>query len=913
MSTEVPREIILRGRSALEAYNKALAEGRTFDKRVPIMIIGEECSGKTSLMKSLRGELFKPDEKSTVGIDVGPSHFKVTTEIWKVGEESQTNLETRISFEHHAARETVKILMENEKEEKERAPDPKERIPIAKHSDNIPLDDTVSESASNDVTPFLSAVPSASSHTSEITSVSSSSTSSHPEEDSIPLNVGIEMEKIRENDNQVEDEDVYSVLWDFAGQSVYYTTHPLFLTSRAIYLLVNDLSQDPDKKKYVLKQDMYKTYEDKYDLKTSKDYLHFWVSSVASLASQQQVSSESEVQESVQEEEENDQEEQGSYQVSSESKVEESVREEQESNQQEQESYQVSSESKVEESVREEQESDQQEQESYQVSSESEVEESVREEQESNQQEQESYQVSSESKVEESVREEQESDQAKEESDKNEQENDQKEEESDQEEQESNHEEQESDQVSSESEVLPEKLPAVFLVFTHADTPYDKCKPSKLPGKMYESLRSKPYKTHLYHRFFVVDNTKSGSGSECPEVVCLRKEVLAVCKALPQMKEAIPIKWLKFEKELQDVRKSDEKWITLERAKTVAAEKCNIIDDREFQTSLDFMHDKRILIHFNDTPELNKLVILDPQFLIDVLKKVITVKNLYNDRKEQKFESHWKKLREKGILDKKLLKHVWAPLLGSKEASQSLITIMKKFSLLCDWSPDDQYLVPSMLPSYPPEKIKVLFESLKNSPLFLKFESGQVPLGFFPRLLLKLLKVFQCGEDKAFLSKNYARFCFLLDGVNYSLFLQCCSSFVKVFVDRGNASHNVNHDSLDLKCAREVREKLGSILVSMGEDFFWLRNMGCKVSFICPVCCQRDAVNFCSRHEAESCKEEECLHFWDESNLVNAKNGDICTKSGDALNNTVQLKQFFPWFADQVNNLNFFRLSREVW
>ena len=34
-------------------------------------------------------------------------------------------------------------------------------------------------------------------------------------------------------------EDVYSVLWDFGGQSVYYATHPLFLTPRAIYLLVN--------------------------------------------------------------------------------------------------------------------------------------------------------------------------------------------------------------------------------------------------------------------------------------------------------------------------------------------------------------------------------------------------------------------------------------------------------------------------------------------------------------------------------------------------------------------------------------------------------------------------------------------------------------------------------------------------
>jgi len=47
---------------------------------------------------------------------------------------------------------------------------------------------------------------------------------------------------LREVDKVEDKEDLYSVLWDFGGQSVYYATHPLFLSPRAIYLLVNDLS-----------------------------------------------------------------------------------------------------------------------------------------------------------------------------------------------------------------------------------------------------------------------------------------------------------------------------------------------------------------------------------------------------------------------------------------------------------------------------------------------------------------------------------------------------------------------------------------------------------------------------------------------------------------------------------------------
>lgn len=55
--TVVPPEILSRRSLALEVYNKALTEWRTFDKRVPIMLIGQDRSGKTSLKNSLRENL----------------------------------------------------------------------------------------------------------------------------------------------------------------------------------------------------------------------------------------------------------------------------------------------------------------------------------------------------------------------------------------------------------------------------------------------------------------------------------------------------------------------------------------------------------------------------------------------------------------------------------------------------------------------------------------------------------------------------------------------------------------------------------------------------------------------------------------------------------------------------------------
>ena len=60
---------------AIRALNKALAGGKTLNKRVPIMLIRQDRSGKTSLKTSLAGQKFNPREDSTVGMDADPSHF----------------------------------------------------------------------------------------------------------------------------------------------------------------------------------------------------------------------------------------------------------------------------------------------------------------------------------------------------------------------------------------------------------------------------------------------------------------------------------------------------------------------------------------------------------------------------------------------------------------------------------------------------------------------------------------------------------------------------------------------------------------------------------------------------------------------------------------------------------------------
>ena len=750
----VPEEIYLRGPLAVEAYNKALNEGKTRFKRLPIMVIGQDRSGKTSLKNSIIGKPFNPDEDSTVGIDVGPSHFNVSRDICMPGEntvnnQAQIDFREALSFEHHMARLVVEGLTPRDIDSKEDLPSKQ------------------AKTASSSV---------ASKNSVESVQESGAYSAARQEKKNYIVKIPHEIaERIKNLLEEVEEErvgddaEMYSIVWDFAGQSVYYATHPLFLTQRAVYLLVFDLSRglharaDP-----TVKQGMYSMILDNQDCKTNLDYLDFWMTWVASIANQD-----------------------------------------------------------------------------------------------------------------------------------------------------------ENQQIRLDQS--PMNIPPVFLVCTHADEPCGGADPFVLAREVFGSLETKPYKNQLYQDVFVVDNTKSGSKAECSEVKRLWEKVLAVAKELPQMKEDYPIKWLRFEEALQTKIKEGQKWISLKEARLIASKLCHIEDGQGFATLLNFLHDQRILIHFDSPPLLNDMVILDPQWLVDLFTSVITVKPGPYEGEEREL---WRRLQTEGILEYKLLELVWDPLLIPKEIFPSLLEIMEKFSLLCPWpssdvSCGDQYLVPSMLMSHPPGNIIKLVASAQIPSFYIRFESGQVPPGFFPRLVLQF---FQWGQDEFWsaenpqLYANFARF-YTSEDDDCSVILRCHSSCIEVVVHKGNVSTNLtesfqsnlnlsavpNYHGFEERCARAVRRQLALMLKCMREEFVWFNNMKYEVGVICPICCQERKANYCCKHHKQWwCEQEECLHFISESDLRKDKYFIRCRKCPTAEIDKVHVKSFAPWFEtsdEQVNRV----------
>ena len=683
------------------------------------MIIGQDRAGKTSLKKSLTGETFSATERSTEGIETDPSHFKVSTEIWKTGERGkETDYDSKFFFDHHAA----KLMIRDFRKER-RDPSSSGESEDARLSDE-PCTSTKLTEAESKENMLVSELPE---HLAELAA------------------------NLFLNDQTVDEkEDIYSILWDFGGQSVYYTTHPIFLTEKAIYLLAYDLSLNPDEKaRNPIRKGLYKLNEDINASQNNFDYLDFWMSSVYSLVCPDAPC-----------------------------------------------------------------------------------------------------------------------------------------------------------QGAAVSGTPTRRLPPVFLVCTHADQPYCSTDPRQPALELYGSLREKIYGDHLFKDVFVVDNTKSGGKQECPEVVRLRAEILAVAEKLPQVKEAIPLKWLRYENELQLLRKDGYKWIPFEKAGEVASVKCGINDDEQLRILLNFLHDQRILIHFSETPELEAMVILDPRWLIDVLKKVITVKSY--EHSEENVEELWVQLEKTGILDERLLYHAWGPLFERQVTYQSLIAIMERFSLLCSWPPLDknkQYLVPSMLMSPPTEDVLQVLASVQIPSLFVRFESGRVPPGLFSRLILKVYK--WCKEEwkspvNPKLFHNFSLF-HILPARGSSLTFLCHSSSIEVVFHNGSDDvdlpvsrdiHGFSHVQFDptMSMSRDIHVKLKLILECMRLEFGWLKNMRYEMCVCCPVCSRKGSLK-CRDHGVRGC---ECLHLLSESELEKFQ---YCTRGALVSDCRIPTEVFAPWFS----------------
>ncbi|XP_022779098.1 uncharacterized protein LOC111320689 isoform X2 [Stylophora pistillata] len=357
---------------------------------------------------------------------------------------------------------------------------------------------------------------------------------------------------------------------------------------------------------------------------------------------------------------------------------------------------------------------------------------------------------------------------------------------------------------------------------------------------------------------FVVDNTKADtlSDEENTPIAKLRDFILKTAEDMPHTKEPIPLQWLSAELEIEEKVRHNVLYVSKETFKTDIVKKCcTQSEDDDVEGLLHFLHARGTIIYHTLPDSCNGLVILDPKWLIETICKIITTNPTWVY--PLKYRRHYDCLRDTGILSNELLTFA-SEKLNITGIQNDLISVMKRFHLIFEWKNkhgDLIYLVPCMLTQISEVDLNT---GSGPTPLCLRFyETGYVPCGFFPRLVV-LFGVWasrKCSARQPNLSSNVASF---FMGENFTVHLVRHSSVIKVSFSAEDASDHVQ----EKKFCRKILRCLKKCLKKLQKECLWLHAIPFKLYAKCELCPTSGKVP-CIRHGKQECSHDDCAHYID--------------------------------------------------
>ncbi|KAK3611907.1 hypothetical protein CHS0354_013971 [Potamilus streckersoni] len=210
--------------------------------------------------------------------------------------------------------------------------------------------------------------------------------------------------------------------------------------------------------------------------------------------------------------------------------------------------------------------------------------------------------------------------------------------------------------------------PPVILVGTHIDLIPQFCNREdglKYLEQIRSYLRGKPTIAHLVDKDFAIDNTVDDI-----ELEELKRKIVEVASQQPYWGEQIPTRWFLLEQQLMSLRDAGMKVIShsyVERLNQQGT--VQIKEPEELDLFLRYLHETGAIIYFS-TEVLRDNVVLDPKWLIDVLKSLINAQpdipnNPADYGTESKSPAHsdritiWSDFKQKGILTLELVDCIW--------------------------------------------------------------------------------------------------------------------------------------------------------------------------------------------------------------------------------------------------------------
>ncbi|KAL3888903.1 hypothetical protein ACJMK2_001263 [Sinanodonta woodiana] len=227
--------------------------------------------------------------------------------------------------------------------------------------------------------------------------------------------------------------------------------------------------------------------------------------------------------------------------------------------------------------------------------------------------------------------------------------------------------------------------------------------------EIHQMLKGKPILLHLMDSF-AIDNTQCD-----PKLDDIKRRIFELASQQTHWGEEKPARWLPLEQEIMAIKAYGVKVAPLSLVEEINRSSSIKIEDRdELEVFLTFQHDIGTILYFN-AEGLREKVVLDPQWMIDAIKSLITDHRFI--KRNPTVNKEWYAFNDHGKLTHELIDAIWT----KKEKpdfhdnKEYLILVMEKLNIIArpmsytmdgkSVKKEDYYLAPCILKQCTPKEI----------------------------------------------------------------------------------------------------------------------------------------------------------------------------------------------------------------
>ncbi|CAG2188895.1 unnamed protein product [Mytilus edulis] len=285
-------------------------------------------------------------------------------------------------------------------------------------------------------------------------------------------------------------------------------------------------------------------------------------------------------------------------------------------------------------------------------------------------------------------------------------------------------------------------VPGIDLLVEHSNFPWveEACRESLL---VYTENLADDERGHVRSEYFI--SNKEDDHSVFQQI---RRDIINLAREMRTWNKDYPLKFIQLEQRLQE-KKKELPIITYQEIKHISTDTPKPLTDEELILFLEFHHELRSLVYFEDLPDN---IILDTQWLSDAFKCIVTARKFQASTKNQK---RWNEFYHTGKLNYDVLEDIF-----KKETTilyenkDYILNVMEKFDIIirpnksgADENP--YFYVPCMVKAEPERDIYEMFnvpKDIRKRSTWLCFRFRFLPPHLMNHLIASLSRKYTVAE-----------------------------------------------------------------------------------------------------------------------------------------------------------------------